>query len=84
MLNPPTVLAITHLTPAIKKTTCNIPRGIVLRIRKICDDEETFEKRPSEYQYYLIARDHKSYIVKKQFSEVKKKARSGARQKQTT
>ena len=41
------------------------------------------EKKSSEYQNYLIARDHKPSIVKKQFSEVKKKTRSEARQKQT-
>ena len=44
---------------------------------------KTFEKRSSKYQNYLIARDHKLSIVKKQFSQVKKKAISEARQKQT-
>ena len=62
---------------------CNTPRGIALRLRRICDDDETFEKRSSEYQNYLTARDHKPFIVKKQFSEVKKKTRSETRQKQT-
>ena len=70
-------------TNSFSYTTCNIPRGIALRLRRICDDGETFEKRLSEYQNYLIARDHKPCIVKKQFSEVKKKTRSEARQKQT-
>ena len=46
----------------------NISRGIALRLRRICDDNETFEKRSSEYQNYLIA---------------KIKTRSEARQKQT-
>ena len=54
---------------------CNIPRGIVLRLRRICDDDETFEERSSEYKNYLIAIDHKP-IFKKKFSEVKKKTRS--------
>ena len=59
-------------------------RGIALRLRRICDDDdETFEKRSSEYQNYLIARNHKPSIVKKQFSEVKKKTRPEAKQKQT-
>ena len=66
-----------------EKNICNIPRGIALRLRRICDDEETFEKRSPEYQNYLIARDHKPSIVKKQFSEVKKKTRSEVRRKQT-
>ena len=43
---------------------------------------KTFEKRSSKYQNYLIARDHKP-LVKKQFSEVKKKTISEARQTQT-
>ena len=33
-----------------KNNICNIPRGIALRLRRICDEDETFEKRPSEYQ----------------------------------
>ena len=65
-----------------KNNICNIPRGIALRLRRICDDDETFEKRSSEYQNYLIARDHKPSIVKKQFSEVRKRTRSEAKQKQ--
>ena len=62
---------------------CNILRGIALRLRRICDDDETFKKRSSEYQNYLIARDHKPSIVKKQFSEIKNKRRFEARKKQT-
>ena len=54
-----------------KNNACNIPSGIALRLKRICDDDETFEKRSSAYQNYLIARDHKPSIVKKQFSEVK-------------
>ena len=65
----------------LKNNTWNIPRGIALRLRRICDDDEIFKKRSSEYQNYLIARDHKPSIVKKQFSKVKKKTRSEARQK---
>ena len=55
-----------------KNNLCNIPRGIALRLRRICDDYETFEKRSSEYQNYFIDRDHKPSIVKKKFPEVKK------------
>ena len=73
MLNPPTVLAIPQLTPAIQKTTY----ATYLEVSPY----ETFEKRPCEYQNYLIDRDHKPSIVKKQFSEDKKKTRYEARQK---
>ena len=79
ILNSPIVLTIPHLIPAILKTTY----ATYLRLRRICDDDETFEKRSPEYQNYLIPTDHKSSIVRKQSSQVKKKTRSEARQKQT-
>ena len=67
-----------------KNNIYNIPRGIALRLRRIWDDDDdTFEKGSSEYQTYLIARAYKPSIVKKQFSEVKKKTRPKVRQKQT-
>ena len=66
-----------------KNNICNIPKGMTLRLRRICDDDETFEKRSPEYQNYLIPTDHKPSIVRKQSSQVKKKTRSEARQKQT-
>ena len=51
-------------------------------LRRICNDDETFDKRSTEYQNYLIAREHKPSLVKQQFSEVRKKTRAEARQKQ--
>ena len=76
MLNQPIVFSYTTLNTCYPKNNItNIPRGIAHRLRRICNDDETFEKRSSEYQNYLIARDHKPSIVKKQFSEVKKKTR---------
>ena len=64
-----------------KNNICNIPKGIALRLRRICDDDETFDKRSTEYQNYLIAREHKPSLVKQQFSEIRKKTRAEARQK---
>ena len=84
MLNPPIVLAIPHLTPTIqKKKTYAIYLDIALRLTRICNNDETFEKRSSEYQNYLYARDHKLSKVKNEFSEAKKKTRSEAREKQS-
>ena len=65
-----------------KNNICNIPKGIVLRLRRICGDDKTFYKRSTEYQNYLIAREHKPSLVKQQFPEVRKKTRAEARQKQ--
>ena len=56
---------------------------MTLRLRRICDDDETFEKKSSEHQNYLIPTDRKPSIVRKQFSQVKNKTRSEARRKQT-
>ena len=60
----------------------NIPKGIALRLRRICDDDDKFDKRSLEYQNYLIARDHKPSTVKQHFAEVRNKTRTQARQKQ--
>ena len=46
----------------IKRSTCypcknanNVPRGIALRLRRICDTDDKFESRANEYKKYLIA-----------------------------
>ena len=77
------VLATLHLTPVTQKIyICNIPKGIALRLRRICDDDEVFDKRSTEYQNYIIAREHKPLLAaKQQFSQVRKKTRAEARQK---
>ena len=50
----------------------NIPKGIALRLRRICDSDEKFTVRTSEYESYLISRDYNPGLVHKQF----KKSRS--------
>ena len=42
-----------------KNNICNIPKGKVLRLRHICDDDESFGKSSAEYHNYLIAREQK-------------------------
>ena len=49
----------------------NIPNGVTLCLRRICDSDEKFGKHSAEYQNYLIARDYKPGKVKKQFSTIK-------------
>ena len=65
ILNQPIVLAIPHLTPAIQRTTYATYLEVSLRLRRMCDNDETFEN-------YLLARDQKPSKVKKPLSEVKK------------
>ena len=57
----------------------NVPKGIALRLRRICDSDEKYDERSEEYQKYLIARDYQPGSVKRQFEEVKKLSRSEAR-----
>ena len=44
----------------------NIPKGVTLRLRRICDSDNNFEKRCKEYQNYFIARDYKPGKVRNQ------------------
>ena len=61
-----------------RKSITNIPRGIALRLRRICDTDEKFESRANENKQYLIARDYKPSLVDKQFQEVSKITRTEA------
>ena len=65
-----------------KKSRCNLPKGIVLRLRRICDGDATFDKRSSEYQNYLIAREREPSTVKWQFSEVRNTTRAEEKKEQ--
>ena len=35
-----------------RKSINNVPRGIALRLRRICDTDEKFESRANEYKQY--------------------------------
>ena len=45
----------------------NIPKGVALRLRRICDSDNKFEKHSKEYKNYFIARDYKPRKVKNSF-----------------
>ena len=73
---------LTYILPStcFSKTNIeNIPKGVALRLRRICDSDSKFEKRRAEYQNYLIARDYKPSKVKKIFSDVRNILREEAR-----
>ena len=72
----------------VKPSTCyprqnvnNVPRGIALRLRRICDTDEKFESCANKYKQYLIVRDYKLLLVDKQFQEFSKITRTEARAK---
>ena len=74
--------SITCVLPStclLKTNIENIPKGVALRLRRICDSDSKFEKRSAEYQNYLIARDYKPSKVKKQFSNVRNTSRDETR-----
>ena len=78
--------SFTYVLPSTcfpKSSIENIPRGVALRLRRICDSDEKFNKRSEEYQNYFIARDYKPNKVKKQFSEIKRLSRTEARKPKT-
>ena len=54
----------------------NVPKGIALRMRRICESDEKYDKQSEEYQKYFMVRDYQNGSVKRQFEEVKKLSRS--------
>ena len=50
-----------------RKSINNIPHGIALRLRRICDSYEKFKHRIEEHKNYVIARDYHPGLVDKQF-----------------
>ena len=79
--NSVTYVLLTSCYP--RKSINNIPRGIALRLRRICDTDEKFNSRSIEYKNYLIARDYKPSIVNKHFARVSTLSRQQVRQKST-
>ena len=52
-----------------------IPYGQALRLRRICDSDETFEKRLKEMRGHFIKRGFKMKVLDSQFSKARKKSR---------
>ena len=62
-----------------KNSIENVPKGVALRLRRICDSDNKFEERSVQYQKHLVTRDHKPSKVKKQFSDIRNISREEAR-----
>ena len=63
--------SFTYVLPSTcypKKCIKKVPKGIALRLWRICDSDEKFDIRNSENQNYLIARDYNPTLVKKTVS----------------
>ena len=50
----------------------NVPGGIALRLKRICDSDEKFIVRSNEHKNCLIAREYKHKVAEKPFTEVPK------------
>ena len=74
--------SFTYVLPSTcypKKNINNVPKGIALRLRRVCDTEEKFDICSYKCQNYLIARDYTPTLIKRQFHAIKN-SRSEARQ----
>ena len=74
--------SFTYVLPSIfypRKNIENVHVGVALRLRRICDSDEKFNLRSSEYQKYLIARDYKPHKVLRKFSRISSIPREEAR-----
>ena len=58
-----------HLLVILTKTSISLMA--LRRLRRICNTDEKFDIRSSEYQNHLIARDYKPTLVKRQFHAIK-------------
>ena len=73
-----------HSTSCHKSSSINgIPKGIALRLRRICSTTQEYQSKAKEYSSYLVARDHNPKTVKSTFdkSTFEKVSRSAARKK---
>ena len=62
----PELLIVLHTYfTAPKNSIENLPTGVALRIRRICDSDDKFGEHSVQYQKYIVARDYKSSKVKK-------------------
>ena len=71
-----TVLRMYYHLPVILRKASIMLR----RLRRICDRDENFDIRSYEYKIYLIARDYKPTLVKRQFYAIKNISSCEARQ----
>jgi len=56
-----------------------IPKGVALRLRRLCSTDEEFDKQATEYKRHLELRGYKSNLVTKAFSVTRSKTRVEAR-----
>ena len=71
-----------HSTSCHKPSSINgIPKGVALRLRRICSTTQEYQNKAEEYSSYLVARGHNPKTVKSTFDKIGKISRSIARKK---
>ena len=71
-----------HSTSCHKSSSMNgIPKGVTLRLRKICSTTQEYQSKGKEYSSYLVARGHNPKTVKSTFDKIEKVSRSVGRKK---
>ena len=63
----PNLPNISRINLLSQKSINKVPKGIPLRLTRICDSDEKFDIQSSEYQNYLKARNYNPTLLKKQF-----------------
>ena len=71
-----------HSTSCHKPSSINgIPKGVALRLRRICSTTQEYQNKAEEYSSYLVARGHNPKTVKSTFDKIEKVSRSITRKK---
>ena len=64
-----------------EKTKKGIPKGVALRLKRICSTDDEYSKKSNEYKTHLMKRGYEKNMVNYAFDSLKNKSRSEVRKK---
>ena len=64
-----------------EKSKKGIPKGVALRLKRICSTDAEYETKSNEYKNYLVKRGYNVNMVNDAFDSLRNKSRSDARKK---
>ena len=71
-----------HATSCHSSASINgIPKGVALRLRRICSSDNEYNEKSDEYMSYLTDRGYKQKKIEKTFKNIEKLPRTEARKK---
>ena len=62
-----------------KSSIKGIPKGVALRLRRLCSTDNEFDAKAVEYEEHLKNRGYNKRMVRKPFADIRKKSREDAR-----